>query len=398
MEENLTPEQVIEAIETKFNEKMQSTATKSEVDLLKLEVETLKGYGEKSISTDLAIAKFEGKLEAMSERGFQVESTKSIGEQIVSKYSKDINSIKNGAGIELEVKADTTITGDYTGTRALTTLEPGVNRIVRQVRRLRDYMNMGTTASKFVTYIQQTLQSTAGSVLEAAEKPNGEMKFAEVSAEVKKIAGWIKVSKEMLEDLAFVRNEINNDLMESVEDILENALLNGAGTGSNLSGIYTTATAWVGTGFSATIVAPNLADVVLTAVAQIESNKFRASHVILHPRDIAKLSLSKTTQGEYTYGSFVQNVVTGTQLIAGLEIISTTWMTQGQFLVADMSKANVRMRETLNVQVGYVNDDFSRNMVTILAEMRLAAFVKLNDVNAFVKGTISTAITDLTKV
>jgi hypothetical protein len=49
----------------------------------------------------------------------------------------------------------------------------------------------------------------------------------------------------------------------------------------------------------------------------------------------------------------------------------------------------------VNVQVGYVNDDFQRNMVTILAEARAVHYVKLNDVNAFVKGTIQTAIVAL---
>ena len=70
-------------------------------------------------------------------------------------------------------------------------------------------------------------------------------------------------------------------------------------------------------------------------------------------------------------------------------------MTAGNFLVGDMTKSNLRIRENVNVQVGYVNDDFARNMVTILAEARAVHYVKLNDVNAFVRGTIQTAIVAL---
>jgi hypothetical protein len=45
----------------------------------------------------------------------------------------------------------------------------------------------------------------------------------------------------------------------------------------------------------------------------------------------------------------------------------------------------------MNIQVGYVNDDFTKNLVTILCEARAAAFVKVNHYGAFVKGNFATA-------
>jgi hypothetical protein len=87
--------------------------------------------------------------------------------------------------------------------------------------------------------------------------------------------------------------------------------------------------------------------------------------------------------------------VNGEMRVANIIVVSTTYMTAGNFLVGDMTKSNLRIRENVNIQVGYVNDDFQRNMVTILAEARAVHYVKLNDVNAFVKGTIATAITAL---
>jgi hypothetical protein len=56
-----------------------------------------------------------------------------------------------------------------------------------------------------------------------------------------------------------------------------------------------------------------------------------------------------------------------------------------------MTKSNVRVREDVNMQVGYVNDDFQRNMVTILAEARLVHYVKASQVYAFVTGDFTTA-------
>jgi hypothetical protein len=122
-----------------------------------------------------------------------------------------------------------------------------------------------------------------------------------------------------------------------------------------------------------------------------------ATHVVLNPIDVAKMQLTKTSTGEYTYPIFYVDNLTGQPKLAELTVVSTTWMTAGNFLVGDMSKSNVRMRENMNVTVGYVNDDFQRNMVSILAEARLVHYVKANDVNAFVKGTIATAITAINK-
>jgi uncharacterized protein (UPF0548 family) len=82
----------------------------------------------------------------------------------------------------------------------------------------------------------------------------------------------------------------------------------------------------------------------------------------------------------------------GQHLVANLPVITSSYMAAGTYLVGDFSKSNVRVREGVNMQVGYVNDDFQRNMVTILAEARLVHYVKANDVNAFVYGDISTDI------
>lgn len=396
MTNELTPEQVIEKINGMFAEKTAGMPTHDDVNALKSEIESLKGFEKKSADMELALAKFEGRLEAMSEKAVspKTESFGSIGDQVVKAYAGQIDAIKEGKSINLETK-ETTIVGDYTGNIALSTLEAGVNRIARQVAKLRNSMSLGTTTSKFVTYIQQTLQSSATWIGEGVVKNEGDLKYQEVSVEVKKVAGFIKISKEMLEDLAFVRNEVNTDLMETIDNQIENNLLNGNGVGANLNGIINQATAWTAGTFLNTVTSANLADVVRTAIAQIETAKFMATHVVLHPRDVAKLSLSKTTQGEYTYGAFVVNPVTGDPTIAGLPIISTTWMVEGTFLVADMTKSQVRMREGMNIQVGYEGDDFKRNMVTILAEARLVAFIKANDTGAFVKGTIATAIAGL---
>lgn len=396
---NLTPEQVVEKINEKFNESLAGMPTKSDVDSLKSDVEVLKGLSEKSAEIEKAIARFEGKLEAMAEKSVSnVREPRTISECVVKAYNENIDSIletaQKGGNLNLDIKADTTITGSYTGDIALTQLEPGVNNIARPRIKVRDIVNIGTTNSKFVTYIAQGEQTEADWTLEAGKKVTGSPLWEEFSVEVKKIAGSVKVSKEMLADLSFIRAEINRDLMASVEQGMEYSLLNGAG-GADLTGIIPSATPFAAGSFAASVPSANISDVILVAKSQIEGENHYPTHVVLHPADVAAMRLTKGTDGTYTYPIYYMDNE-GNAKVCELIVVSTTNIAAGEFLVGDFTKSNVRIRENMNLQVGYVNDDFQRNMVTILAEMRLVHYVKKNDLTAFVTGNIAASIAAIT--
>ncbi|CAB4152524.1 major_cap_HK97, phage major capsid protein, HK97 family [uncultured Caudovirales phage] len=390
--QNLTPDQVVEKINGLISEKMASIPTTDDVNNLKNEVEGLKSLSEKSLDIEKAIAKMEGKMEAMAEKAVNNPQVNlSIGQQVTKGF--DMEAIKAGKTMDLEIKAPTTLAGDYTGQIALTTLEPGVNRIARPNLLLQNVVNRGTTNSMYVTYVQQTAKSDGAFVAEGDPKTEYELKYSEVSKQVKKVASIIKISKEMLTDLPFMASEVNNDLMLGVSNQIENQLLNGTGLTVNLEGILASATTFTAGTFALSVINANLADVIRVAVANIQGANFNATHVVLNPVDVAKLQLIKTTTGEYTYPMFYMDPMTAQVRIAELSIISTNYMTAGNFLVGDMSKDNLRMRETMNIQMGYVNDDFKNNLVSILCEARLVNFIKANDTGAFVKGVIATAIT-----
>lgn len=396
MENNLTPEQVVEKINGLFSEKFATIPTKDEVAQLKSELDNFKSIEVKNSEMEKAIAKMEGRIEAMSEKAVDApksKGAKTLKEALVKTYSDNVknitDSIEKGNRITLDVKVDTTIDGDYSGNVALSVLEPGVNRIARPVRRIREISNVGTTTSKFVTYIQQTQNVAPGEgtlwVGEAGEKFNGQVKYEEVSEEVKKIAAYIKVSKEMLADLSFVRSEINTELMEAIEQNIDNSLVNGAG-GVDLNGLLSVAPAFSAGTFAGTIPGANIMDLIRIAKAQIQAANFEPTHVVLNPEDVAKIELTKTSTGEYTYPAFWD----ANMMVAGLTVVSSNNITAGTLVVGDFTKFNIKFREDMNMSVGYENDDFTRNMVTILCEARLVAYIKGNDVNAFVQSDIAT--------
>ena len=64
---------------------------------------------------------------------------------------------------------------------------------------------------------------------------------------------------------------IDNELRYMLEDVEEAQLLNGGGTGTDLNGVYTQATAFTP---PFTLAAPTMIDVLLLAIAQTQAAGF----------------------------------------------------------------------------------------------------------------------------
>lgn len=400
---NLTPEQVVEKLNTMFEEKTASFSTREEIETAKndlnAEIENLKKLEEKNIEIEKAIAKFEGKLEAINEKSFEVKkSNKNIAQKINEVMEKNATEIKkavdNGSKFNLELK-DTTITNNYTGDFNLTDYDSEIDRIAKIQPTIMSVSNVGVTSSKFVTYVTQDKESQMRFIGEAGAKIEGLPEWSEISEEVKKIAGYVKISKEMLEDLAFIRSEVNNDLMSQLSQDIETALVTGLGP-TEITGLVNQGLPSISAGvFSLAIPSANLSDVIRVAKANVQSANYEPKHVLLHPNDVASLHLTKSSTGEYTYPIYLPNGET--MRIAGLDVISSTAMNEGEYIVGDFSKFNIRMRNNSTMSVGLDQDDFTRNMVTILAESRLVCYVKKNQKSAFIYGDILTDIALLDK-
>lgn len=405
MEENtnLKTEEVIQKLDNLFNEKMQNVPTQEDVAGLKSELDSLKSLEEKSQEIEKSIAKFEGRLEAMSEKAITPEvKSMSLSENLFKTYADNIETIKEavekGGKVNLSTKA-TTITGSYTGDYALTDFDSEVDRVVRKRYGILENSNTGQTTGKFVTYVQQEVASGGDFVKEGFAKTEGEPTWKEVSEEVKKIAQYVKVSKEMLEDLSFIRAEIDNDLITGLRESIESALITAPANGIN--GLLDAGMGLpvFGAGsFANDVPNASITDLLRVVMAQIEGENFTPTHVIMNPEDIAKLQLTKGTDNTYTYPMFLPTQDgLGEMRIAGMRVISSTYIAQDKYVVGDLSKLNVRFRNNIELSVGLDTDDFTKNMVTILAEARLVSYVKANQKKAFVVGTISTDVASILK-
>jgi HK97 family phage major capsid protein len=118
-----------------------------------------------------------------------------------------------------------------------------------------------------------------------------------------------------------------------------------------------------------------------------------ASGIVIHPTDWAGIETTKDSAGNYIIGD---PAATLQPRVWGLPVVSTQAMTVDKYLVgAFRLGAQIFDRQDARVEVSTEDsDNFRKNLVTILAEERLALAVYRP--TAFVKGDFSDQVTDLT--
>ncbi|MDV3834198.1 phage major capsid protein [Elizabethkingia anophelis] len=341
----------------------------------------------------------------LQKRAFQVNSDNSIDGEIKSKFDdKNVKSafevMKNNSSssVNIEVKAvGTMMLASYVGDRLTTEVDRSISKAPSRMPLFRNLINVSTIKGNKVTWVnKEANEGGAGMTAEGAKKSQVSWTYTEESADVKKITEFIKVSKEALDDLDFLRSEINSELIEGVELKLDEQISSGDGTGLNLKGILPQVPVFnvTGTPLDKSVSNANKRDVLRSAVALIRKNRFNANYIIINPMDGATMELEKGTDGHYILPPFTS--VDGTKVGATL-VVENEAIAEGEFLAGDFTKSNLRIKEEININVGYSDDDFVKNLVTILAEMRAVHYIKKHHKPAFVKGVFADAITSINK-
>lgn len=253
---------------------------------------------------------------------------------------------------------------------------------------IRSLLAPGRISKAVLFYMRETgYTNNAAPVSEGSLKPKSELTFDLVTESVKTIAHLFDISLQMLDDVEFIQSYIETRGRYGLALKEEDQLLNGTGTGQNLEGIYTAATAYAQPS-GAVVQAEQDIDKLRLAMLQVELAEAFTTGMVLHPTDWANIELLKDSQLRYLIAN-PQNTTTGR--IWGRDVVSTQAMTQGKFLLGDfMAHAQIFDRQDANVAISFDNkDNFERNMATLRIEERLALAIYRPE--AFVKGTIESA-------
>jgi HK97 family phage major capsid protein len=295
------------------------------------------------VATSEALTEFRGRRGKMGRVSFDVGGA----------LNASITSAANSAGDLLQ---DQRVQGIvYTPERRMT---------------IRDLLTPGQTDAQAITYYRETgFTNNADIVTEGTTKPESTITFENITTNVSTIAHWIKGSKQILADAKGLRSHIDGRLKYGLRYKEEQQLLNGDGGGDNLEGLVTAATA-----YSAPLVlsgTTTLIDKVRLGMLQAALAEYPATGIVMNPIDWAHIELTKDNEGRYIIGN-PQGMLQPS--LWRLPVVDTQAMSVDKFLVGAFKLgAQIFDREDAAVMISDEDgDNFVKNMVTILAEERLA--------------------------
>ncbi len=233
---------------------------------------------------------------------------------------------------------------------------------------IRDILPSGTTNAIMVVGMKEASRTnSAAEVLQGAAKPESALTFSQYNVPIETIAHFIKVSNQLLADAPAVVSYIDNFLRYGLEERIDLQLLKGDGVSPNLSGILKAGNF---TAFTPTTGA-NLVESINKAKYALWALGYAPDTVIVNPANWAAMEMARegAGTGAYLYGAPGTNAGMNP---FGLRVVLSANMTLGQFAVGQFARSSMLWeRQGITVEMGYVNDDFTKNLVTIRAETRM---------------------------
>lgn len=254
---------------------------------------------------------------------------------------------------------------------------------------VRDVLINGQTNSDAITFFRETsFTNNAAAVAEATAttgstglKPESALALEEATVAVKTIAHWIPITRQILQDASQMQTYVEQRLLDGLRLAESDQLLNGDGTGANILGLTEQSNIQVldAAAFTAAPVADagspneNFNRILRARVNIRATGRARANFVVVNPADNEGfLTATNANQDYYGAGPYSGN---GVASLWGMRVVEDENMDAGTALVGDGRMAAVWDRMQAQILIDTINDQFVRNMLTILAEERLALTV-----------------------
>lgn len=358
----------ITAMEEAFNAKLATVDAYAKSIEAQLKAKTLNANEQKSFNELLGNALKENwtEIQAFQKKRTGAKLTIDLNEKAVGTMTITNNVVDAGA--------------------YFTTVQPGIRTLPNRKVHMRQLIPLGTMEKSTITYMRET--GGEGNLAPWAvgdgtvAKPQFDLDFQEVTVDAEYIAGWLRISRKMLDDMAALRSYLQMRLMEMYLKVEDAQILNGNGTSPQLDGLLTNAIPAVNT------TGPNIERLVL-AIAQLEASDYTATGIIIHPSAYYNIALNKATgSGEYDLPGIVV-IQNGQLYVAGVPVYKTTAMAPDQYLVGDFElgcQLFIREQPT----IGFFDQDRDNvilNLITVRIEGRIA--LAIYRAEAFVKGTFT---------
>ncbi len=362
------------------DEEIKSFAEKASAEIKdtgKMASETKSALDKLSVDGATLAERLQAVEQKMSRRSFGQPERKSIGQQITE--SEQFKSFSGAGSVRLQVKANeltsaTTDTNGAVGDAIVPQRQPGIVMPAERDLTIRDLLLPGRTSSNAVEFVQETgFTNSAATRAELGAVAQSHLKFDLVTTNVKNIGHHIVASRNVLADIPMLQSYIDTRLRYGLKQEEEDQLLSGDGTGNNVKGLLEYASAFDETTYSDGT-NDTFIDTVRRAVLQVRIAELKPTFIVLNPIDWAAIELTKDDNGRYIEVSIRDG--SGAMRLWRLNVIESTVMTSGEFLVGSTMGAQIFDREDASVEIATQHSDFRlKGSVAIIGEERLALAV-----------------------
>lgn len=358
-----------EAIEAK----LKAQAEKAEGELATL--------GKVSADTKAALDKLGTDQRELAERLVTLEqrgvlrnegasADESWGAQVVKtdKYAAFAGGHTNKMRVEVKntlTGADATVAPDR---------KPGIVSGAMVPMTLESFLPSMPTSSNAIEFTRENaFTNSAAEAAEGASKAESALTWTLVNMPISTVAHWIKISRQLAADNAQLAAYVNTRMRYGVNLKVETQLVAGDGTAPNISGILDSGN-FTAHGYANAALGSTLKKLVLIrkVLADSWAAGFPADGIILNPADWATIEIELMTTAA---GQTLYSVSEGGQpRLFGVPVIQSVGMTADNFAAGAFGQGYmVHNREGVVVEMSDSDsDNFTKNLITIRAERRLA--------------------------
>jgi len=307
--------------------------------------------------------------------GDDAPAVDSFGQQFTK--SDAYKAFAGGSSQKARVEVKNTVTGS--DATVAPDRRPGVVPGATQMLTLESLFNALPTTSNAVEFTRENVfTNNAAEAAEGASKAESALTFTLVNQPVSTIAHWIKISRQLASDNAALAAYINTRMIYGVNRRVEGQLAVGDGSAPNISGIFKSGN-YTAHGYLSGAIGTVLPKCVLIrkVVADLKAAGYMADAILLNPVDWAAIEIELlTTVAGQTLLSYNN---AGEARLFGVPVVESIGVAADTFAVGAFGQAGtIYSREGVVVELSESDgDNFTKNLVTIRAERRLALAIEV---------------------
>jgi HK97 family phage major capsid protein len=335
-----------------------STETKAAIDAL--------GVQQREMADRLVVLEQKG-----SGRGETTAPDNTWGGQLVK--SDKYQSFAAGQTGKARIEVKNTLTG--ADANVAPDRRPGIVPGAAPVLTLESLLPSTGTSSNAIEFTREaSFVNNAAERAEGVAKPETDLTWSLVNMPVSTVAHWIKISRQLAMDNVALAAYVNARMTYGVNRRVETQLVSGNGTAPNISGFLHTGN-FTAHGYTNANLGTVLKKLVLIRriIGDLQNAGYAPDGIVLNPVDWAIIETDLMTEGSGNTARVSVDAV-GRPTLFGLPVVASVGMTADNVAVGAFAQASmIYNREGVIVELSDSDsDNFTKNLVTVRAERRLA--------------------------